>query len=56
MTNDAPLLDRLPPPREIHARMGELQRELVLLRRMLRLSQANREQKQIIGRPDASTH
>ena len=32
-------LDEIPPPRAIHAHMGELYRELSLLRRLLRLSQ-----------------
>jgi hypothetical protein len=36
-------LDRLPPPRDIHAHMGELYRELALLRRLLRLAQSARE-------------
>jgi hypothetical protein len=36
-------LDRLPRPREIHRHMGKLYRELALLRRLLRLSQAAQE-------------
>lgn len=39
---DSPL-DHLPPPPVIHARMGRLYRELTLLRRLLRLSQAARD-------------
>jgi hypothetical protein len=34
------LLDRLPPPLEIHARMGWHYTQLDLLRRLLRLAQA----------------
>jgi hypothetical protein len=41
---DSPL-DRLPPPPAIHERMGCLYRELALLRRLLRLSQAAREER-----------
>jgi hypothetical protein len=41
--NDSPL-STIPPPRVIHARMGELYRELALLRRLLRLSQAARQE------------
>jgi hypothetical protein len=33
-------LDQLPTPSAIHERMGTLYRELMLLRRLLRLSQA----------------
>jgi hypothetical protein len=36
-------LTQLPPPLVIHQRMGRLYRELALLRRLLRLSQAVRE-------------
>ncbi len=36
-------LTQLPPPPAIHQRMGCLYRELALLRRLLRLSQAVRE-------------
>jgi hypothetical protein len=36
---DSPL-DQLPAPPTIHERMGRLYRELALLRRLLRLSQA----------------
>jgi hypothetical protein len=38
---DCPLT-QLPPPSAIHQRMGALYRELTLLRRLLRLSQAVR--------------
>jgi hypothetical protein len=41
---DCPL-DQLPPPPIIHARMGQLYRELALLRRLLRLSQAVRQER-----------
>lgn len=41
---DSPL-DQLPPPPLIHERMGRLYRELALLRRLLRLSQAAREER-----------
>jgi hypothetical protein len=37
------LLDQLPPPTTIHRQIGQLYRELALLRRLLRLSQAARE-------------
>jgi hypothetical protein len=38
---DSPL-DQLPPPLVIHQHMGRLYRQLALLRRLLRLSQAAR--------------
>jgi hypothetical protein len=38
------LLCQLPPPPITHERMGQLYRELTLLRRLLRLSQAAREE------------
>jgi hypothetical protein len=41
---DSPL-DQLPPPPAIHERMGRLYRELSLLRRLLRLSQAARQER-----------
>jgi hypothetical protein len=41
---DSPL-DRLPPPPVIHRHMGRLYRELALLRRLLRLSQAARDER-----------
>ena len=41
---DSPL-DRLPPPVAIHRHIGRLYRELALLRRLLRLSQAAHEQR-----------
>jgi hypothetical protein len=37
------LLDRLPSPPIIHERMSRLSREMALLRRLLRLSQAARD-------------
>jgi hypothetical protein len=37
------LLDRLPSPPIIHERMSLLSREMALLRRLLRLSQATRD-------------
>jgi hypothetical protein len=40
------LLNRLPPPLVIHARMGQLYRELALLRRLMRLSQAARDERE----------
>jgi hypothetical protein len=39
MTADSPIR-QLPPPPVIHERIGQLYRELALLRRLLRLSQA----------------
>lgn len=42
---DSPL-DRLPPPPIIHQHIGRLYRELALLRRLLRLSQATRDERQ----------
>jgi hypothetical protein len=42
--SDSPL-DRLPSPENIHQRMGRLYRELDLLRRLLRLSQAARDER-----------
>jgi hypothetical protein len=39
------LLDKLPPPPVIHRHMGQLYRELTLLRRLLRLSQAARDER-----------
>ena len=47
---DSPL-DRLPPPVAIHQHIGRLYRELALLRRLLRLSQAAQEQR--IPKPHA---
>jgi hypothetical protein len=41
---DSPL-DQLPPPPVIHRHMGRLYRELALLRRLLRLSQAARDER-----------
>ncbi|HEX5272762.1 MAG TPA: hypothetical protein VFW33_19830 [Gemmataceae bacterium] len=41
---DSPL-DRLPPPGAIHQHMGRLYRQLALLRRLLRLSQAAHEER-----------
>ena len=38
-------LDQLPPPPVIHQQMGRLYRELSLLRRLLRLSQAARQER-----------
>jgi hypothetical protein len=38
-------LDRLPLPPVIHQHMGRLYRELALLRRLLRLSQAARQER-----------
>jgi hypothetical protein len=40
-----PVLKRLPPPAVIHQQMGRLYRELALLRRLMRLSQAAREER-----------
>jgi hypothetical protein len=37
-------IQHLPPPPVIHAYMGRLYRELALLRRLLRLSQAARKE------------
>jgi hypothetical protein len=45
MSPTASPLDRLPPPLVIHRHMGRLCRELALLRRLLRLSQAAHEQR-----------
>ena len=45
MTVSKSPLDLLPPPPSIHERMGCLYRELALLRRLLRLSQAAREER-----------
>ncbi len=42
---DSPL-DRLPPPPVIHQHIGRLYRELALLRRLLRLSQATRDERE----------
>jgi hypothetical protein len=41
---DSPL-DQLPSPPVIHRHMGRLHRELSLLRRLLRLSQAARDER-----------
>jgi hypothetical protein len=43
-------LYQLPPPALAHQRMGELYRELALLRRLLRLSQAAREHRTVARR------
>lgn len=40
-------IDQLPSPVAIHARMGQISRELTLLRRLLRLSQAAREARKL---------
>lgn len=40
MPDEHAYLDKLPPPSHIHAQIGQRLRELTLLRRMLRLSQA----------------
>jgi hypothetical protein len=40
------LLANLPSPKLIHQKLGELYRELTLLRRMLRLAQAIRDARQ----------
>jgi hypothetical protein len=42
--NDSPL-DQIPPPQAIHQHMGLLYRQLALLRRLLRLSQAARDER-----------
>jgi hypothetical protein len=47
-------LDALPPPPAIHARIGQLYRELALLRRLLRLAQAARDE-QAEPRPERCT-
>jgi hypothetical protein len=44
-TDTASPLDRLPTPPAIHQHMGRLYRELALLRRLLRLSQAARQER-----------
>lgn len=41
---DSPI-DQLPPPQVIHGRMGQLLRELNLLRRLLRLCQAAQQER-----------
>jgi hypothetical protein len=38
-------LNQLPPPLTVRERMGRLYRELALLRRLLRLSQAARDER-----------
>ena len=45
---DSPLRE-LPPPTIIHKRLGLLYRELALLRRLLRLSQAARDERLVAG-------
>jgi hypothetical protein len=47
--SDSPL-NLIPPPETIHQRMGRLLRELDLLRRLLRLSQATRDERTRAGR------
>ena len=43
MAAESSPLDQLPPPLTVRERMGRLYRELALLRRLLRLSQAARD-------------
>ena len=43
---DSPL-DHLPPPPTVHRHMGQLYRQLALLRRLLRLTQAARQERAI---------
>jgi hypothetical protein len=43
--NESSPLNQLPPPLTIRERMGRLYRELALLRRLLRLSQAARDER-----------
>jgi hypothetical protein len=42
--NNSPI-EQLPPPLTIHQRIGQLCRELTLLRRLLRLSQAAQQER-----------
>jgi hypothetical protein len=44
-TDAESLLDQLPAPAVVHGHMGRLYRELALLRRLLRLSQAAHQER-----------